>query len=401
MHWARDGAEANAIVASIVRAHGTDEVIKVKSLATDEIGINEALEAAGHPRDRDRPRGADRPARPRRQAVAHPRARRSIATGPRSGRCSSARSPRASRSGNEATRDRRGRAAAPALEVPDRAGRGLGRELRDRRDRHDRRRRVRGQRAHVPDAAEGAGDVDGDREAAARVARPRGVPAAAAALVDRRAHEPVHVAVDRRAAGDGPQEFHLVLLDGGRTYVLADEVGRQALHCIRCSACLNVCPVYERVGGQAYESVYPGPIGAILTPQLRGLGPGAVAAVGVVAVRRLLRGLPGQDRHPVACSCTCAGASCARRSPSSTPEALAMKGMAAAFALAPPLRGRAAPGAARPRAAGEGRAARAGPRCATSRSRPRRPSATGGSTAAAPGPRGLGRMASAAPPSGA
>jgi L-lactate dehydrogenase complex protein LldF len=53
--------------------------------------------------------------------------------------------------------------------------------------------------------------------------------------------------------------------------VLADPVGRQALHCIRCSACLNVCPVYERVGGQAYESVYPGPIGAILTPQLRGL----------------------------------------------------------------------------------------------------------------------------------
>jgi L-lactate dehydrogenase complex protein LldF len=72
-------------------------------------------------------------------------------------------------------------------------------------------------------------------------------------------------------AGDGPQEFHLVLLDNGRTDVLADEVGRQALHCIRCSACLNVCPVYSRTGGHAYESVYPGPIGAILTPQLRGL----------------------------------------------------------------------------------------------------------------------------------
>ena len=71
--------------------------------------------------------------------------------------------------------------------------------------------------------------------------------------------------------GDGPREFHLILLDNGRTDVLRDEVGRQALHCIRCSACLNVCPVYTRVGGQAYESVYPGPIGAILTPQLRGL----------------------------------------------------------------------------------------------------------------------------------
>ncbi|MFI6601524.1 lactate utilization protein B [Nonomuraea sp. NPDC050536] len=67
------------------------------------------------------------------------------------------------------------------------------------------------------------------------------------------------------------QEFHLVLLDNGRTGVLADEVGRQALRCIRCSACLNVCPVYERAGGHAYGSVYPGPIGAILTPQLRGM----------------------------------------------------------------------------------------------------------------------------------
>jgi L-lactate dehydrogenase complex protein LldF len=70
---------------------------------------------------------------------------------------------------------------------------------------------------------------------------------------------------------DGPREFHLVLLDGGRTDVLADERGRDALHCIRCSACLNVCPVYSRVGGQAYDSVYPGPIGAILSPQLFGL----------------------------------------------------------------------------------------------------------------------------------
>jgi L-lactate dehydrogenase complex protein LldF len=71
--------------------------------------------------------------------------------------------------------------------------------------------------------------------------------------------------------GDGPQNFHLVLLDNGRTNALADQVGRAALHCIRCSACLNVCPVYERTGGHAYGSVYPGPIGAVLTPQLTGM----------------------------------------------------------------------------------------------------------------------------------
>lgn len=74
------------------------------------------------------------------------------------------------------------------------------------------------------------------------------------------------------APGDGPQEFHLVLLDNGRRRVLADPLGRQALHCIRCSACLNICPIYERVGGHAYNATYPGPIGSILTPQL--LGPG-------------------------------------------------------------------------------------------------------------------------------
>ncbi|MFZ0089381.1 MAG: LutB/LldF family L-lactate oxidation iron-sulfur protein [Solirubrobacteraceae bacterium] len=71
--------------------------------------------------------------------------------------------------------------------------------------------------------------------------------------------------------GDGPREFHLVLLDNGRTNVLADEIGRQALNCIRCSACLNVCPVYSRTGGHAYGSTYPGPIGAILTPMLSGM----------------------------------------------------------------------------------------------------------------------------------
>ena len=67
------------------------------------------------------------------------------------------------------------------------------------------------------------------------------------------------------------QEFHLVLLDNGRTATLADPRGRSALRCIRCSACLNVCPVYERTGGHAYGSVYPGPIGAVLSPQLTGV----------------------------------------------------------------------------------------------------------------------------------
>ncbi|HTD23859.1 MAG TPA: LutB/LldF family L-lactate oxidation iron-sulfur protein [Terriglobales bacterium] len=71
--------------------------------------------------------------------------------------------------------------------------------------------------------------------------------------------------------GDGPQAVHVVLLDNGRTAVHADPIGRQTLHCIRCAACLNACPVYRQTGGHAYGSVYQGPIGAILTPQLQSM----------------------------------------------------------------------------------------------------------------------------------
>jgi L-lactate dehydrogenase complex protein LldF len=69
---------------------------------------------------------------------------------------------------------------------------------------------------------------------------------------------------------DGPRELHLVLLDNGRAELLKEAVTRQTLACIRCGACLNACPVYRAIGGHAYGSVYPGPIGAILTPQLFG-----------------------------------------------------------------------------------------------------------------------------------
>jgi L-lactate dehydrogenase complex protein LldF len=68
--------------------------------------------------------------------------------------------------------------------------------------------------------------------------------------------------------GDGPQRFHVVLLDNGRSSILARPKHRQTLKCIRCAACMNACPVYRQTGGHAYGSVYPGPIGAILTPQL-------------------------------------------------------------------------------------------------------------------------------------
>jgi len=77
---------------------------------------------------------------------------------------------------------------------------------------------------------------------------------------------------------DGPKEIHLVILDNGRSKMLADAQLRRTLQCIRCGTCLNHCPVYIRIGGHAYGSVYPGPIGKILTPQIDGLADKGVLA---------------------------------------------------------------------------------------------------------------------------
>jgi L-lactate dehydrogenase complex protein LldF len=75
----------------------------------------------------------------------------------------------------------------------------------------------------------------------------------------------------RQEDEDGPEEFHLVLVDNGRSRMLTDPDLREALYCIRCGACLNICPVYKKVGGHAYGWVYPGPIGAVVSPMLVGL----------------------------------------------------------------------------------------------------------------------------------
>src|SRR5215510_2405444 len=70
---------------------------------------------------------------------------------------------------------------------------------------------------------------------------------------------------------DGPEEFHVVLLDNRRTELLADAEQRDSLHCIRCGGCLNVCPIFRNVGGHSYHTTYSGPIGSVITPHLRGL----------------------------------------------------------------------------------------------------------------------------------
>jgi L-lactate dehydrogenase complex protein LldF len=74
----------------------------------------------------------------------------------------------------------------------------------------------------------------------------------------------------RPGEADGPEEFHVVLVDNGRSRLLANAEEREVLHCIRCGACLNICPVYRHIGGHTYGTIYPGPIGSVLTPHLRG-----------------------------------------------------------------------------------------------------------------------------------
>jgi L-lactate dehydrogenase complex protein LldF len=74
------------------------------------------------------------------------------------------------------------------------------------------------------------------------------------------------------AGEEGPEAVHIILMDNGRSRMLGHPVTRQSLACIRCGACLNACPVYQQIGGHAYGSVYPGPIGAVITPQLIGIG---------------------------------------------------------------------------------------------------------------------------------
>ena len=70
---------------------------------------------------------------------------------------------------------------------------------------------------------------------------------------------------------DGPEEMYVILLDNGRTNILANEKSRESLYCIRCGACLNACPVYKNIGGHSYEATYSGPIGSVITPHLKGM----------------------------------------------------------------------------------------------------------------------------------
>lgn len=268
VHWARDADEANRIVADLVRATGSDEVVKVKSMATQEIGLNEYLESVGITATEtdlaelivqlghDKPSHILVPAIHRNRAEIREIFRREM---PEAG---------------ELTDEPRVLAMAARAHL---------------------RRKFLSARVAVSGANFGVAETgtlavvesEGNGRMCLTLPETLITVMGIEKIVPRFTDLEVFMQLLPRSStaermnpytsmwtgvhdGDGPRDFHLVLLDNGRTSVLADEVGRAALHCIRCSACLNVCPVYERTGGHAYGSVYPGPIGAILSPQLTG-----------------------------------------------------------------------------------------------------------------------------------
>lgn len=268
VHWARDAAEANRIIAGIAREHGASEVIKVKSLTTDEIRMNEALSQHGV------------------TAIETDLAELII----------------------QLAHEESSHILVPAIHKNRAEIRTLFMRALNIQELSDEpaelaavaRQYLRTKFLSVPVATSGANFAVAETGTIAVVESEGNgrmcltLPRVLISIMGIEKVIPtwqdfaVFMQLLPRSStgermnpytsfwtgvhpGDGPQVFHLVLLDNGRSRVLADQIGRQTLNCIRCSACLNVCPVYERTGGHAYNSVYPGPIGAILTPQLLGV----------------------------------------------------------------------------------------------------------------------------------
>ncbi|NUP35275.1 MAG: iron-sulfur cluster-binding protein [Streptomycetaceae bacterium] len=273
VHWARVAEEANRIIIDLVRAKQVEEVVKVKSMATQEIELNEALEAAGiHAWETDLAElivqlGHDRPSHILVPAIHRNR--------------SEIREIFAREMGAV------GRPApADLTDDPARLAEAARLHLREKFLRA--KVAISGANFAIADTgtlvvveSEGNGRMclTLPETLISVVGIEKVLPTWAdlgpmMQLLPRSSTgermNPYTTMWTGVHPGDGPQEVHVVLVDNGRSHVLADRLGRQALRCIRCSACLNVCPVYERTGGHAYGSVYPGPIGAVLNPQLRG-----------------------------------------------------------------------------------------------------------------------------------
>ena len=268
VHWATDADEANRIVTALIRQHQANEVIKIKTMTSDETGLNHALEIAGiHPHETDLAEliiqlGNDKPSH--------------IVV------------PALHKNRSQVREIFREKMHLPELgERPEDLTAAARRYLREK---------FLSVKVGVCGAnflvAETGGVCIVESEGNGRMCLTLPDVLIAVAGIDKVIPSfqdlEVFLQLLPRSAtgermnpynslwtgvhpGDGPAHFHVVLLDNGRTGVLADAEARQTLHCIRCAACLNTCPVYRQTGGHAYGSTYSGPIGAILTPQLNSM----------------------------------------------------------------------------------------------------------------------------------
>jgi len=268
VHWAADADEANRIVIDIMRAAGRTEMIKVKTMTSDETGLNRALEAAG--------------------LVPHETDLADLII--------------------QLGEDRPSHIVVPALHLNRTEIRDIFRGAMNRAELTDRpeelaaaaRQFLREKFLRVDAGFSGANfaiadsgsicvvESEGNGRMCVTLPRVLITLVGVEKVIPRFQDLEVFLQVLARSAtgermnpynsiwtgvtpGDGPQEVHVVLLDNGRTAVLQDEASRETLDCIRCAACLNACPVYQQTGGHAYGSIYSGPIGAILTPQLQSM----------------------------------------------------------------------------------------------------------------------------------
>ncbi len=266
VHWAKDAAEARAIALRLIKASGSDGVIKIKSMTTEEIALNSALEEQGiHPYETDLAEliiqlGHDRPSH-----IVVPALHKN--------------------------RHQIREIFQREMNLPD-----LGDQPADLADaaRIFLREKFLRVKTSVSGAnfliAETGGVCIVESEGNGRMCLTLPETLITIAGIDKvlprfQDLEVMLQLLPRSATGermnpynslwtgvhpgDGPKNFHVILMDNARTEILADDESRQTLHCIRCAACQNACPVYKQTGGHAYGSVYAGPIGAILTPQLQ------------------------------------------------------------------------------------------------------------------------------------
>jgi L-lactate dehydrogenase complex protein LldF len=267
VHWARDADEANRIVLDLVRATGAREVVKVKSMATQEIGLNEALAAGGI------------------AAIETDLAELIVQLG--NDKPSHILVPAIHRNRSEIREIFLAEMAGVDPAITDEPA-----VLAEAARRYLRRKfltaevAISGANFAVADTGTLA-VVESEGNGRMCLTLPRtlitlmGIEKLVPTWTDLEVFlqllprsstgERMNPYTSMWTGATEGQDFHLVLLDNGRTATLADPKGRTALRCIRCSACLNVCPVYERAGGHAYGSIYPGPIGAVLSPQLTGV----------------------------------------------------------------------------------------------------------------------------------